>query len=628
MKKIFFVLLFLGIMMPAYAVKSETSDIDWTYFSMIPVLHEGRVKPMDTLSRLEMDQADNHETSKMLPDAWMAETIFRPMWSAQRRQFAVYNDEIRRILFLQERRPPLYSFDELGPALDSQAKRLSVLMTARQPLTRSQHDLVSLYKAVTIQGQLMESMTAILPLSIRVPKILVPKEDEGRLPAYADVQKYRERAGEILATVIRKKGKNIKNYASDEQEIASFLYQVHFIEETGTSQGELLRVIPLNGPKDGQEWISPWRVLITGEGSSSGTMLLGLWQKTARAYLEGNNAEFTNLSRQLLEQTLSAAQFGKVDVVRLKIEILYNVLKPFGLALLLYAGAVFLCGVAYLNSYRNRENFLKRSAYYTLGTGSFLHLAAIAVRIFILSRPPVGTLYESLLFVSMLCPAIMLISFHYKRNKLFLLCGSILGAGILGFASILNNSGDTLEMLAAVLNTNFWLGTHVLCITAGYSVSLLAGTMAHIRLAENVFLKKKKGQFSISDNILYGMTVLALLLMTLGTMLGGIWADQSWGRFWGWDPKENGALLIVIWLLWLLHGKAANVVSPLLYAVILAFINVIVALSWFGVNLLGVGLHSYGFTSGIALGLFLFCAAETGTIATFWFLANRRETAV
>ena len=103
---------------------------------------------------------------------------------------------------------------------------------------------------------------------------------------------------------------------------------------------------------------------------------------------------------------------------------------------------------------------------------------------------------------------------------------------------------------------------------------------------------------------------MGLLFTTLGTILGGIWADQSWGRFWGWDPKENGALLIVPWLLMLLHGRIGGLVKPLGFSSGLVLGNITVALAWFGVNLLAVGLHNYGFTKAIAVNLTIFCVAE------------------
>jgi cytochrome c biogenesis factor len=107
--------------------------------------------------------------------------------------------------------------------------------------------------------------------------------------------------------------------------------------------------------------------------------------------------------------------------------------------------------------------------------------------------------------------------------------------------------------------------------------------------------------------------------------LGGIWADQSWGRFWGWDPKENGALLIVLWLIWVLHAKLSGDLNRILMLAALSFTSVIVALAWIGVNLLGVGLHSYGFTEGLFWGLGIFVAFEIILITYLSLRSNQQE---
>ena len=107
--------------------------------------------------------------------------------------------------------------------------------------------------------------------------------------------------------------------------------------------------------------------------------------------------------------------------------------------------------------------------------------------------------------------------------------------------------------------------------------------------------------------------------------MGGIWADQSWGRFWGWDPKENGALLIVLWLAWLLHGRMSSHLKDRVYLACCAFLSVIVVLAWFGVNLLNVGLHSYGFISGVAWGIGLFCLFEILCIGALFYLSPKRR---
>ncbi len=113
------------------------------------------------------------------------------------------------------------------------------------------------------------------------------------------------------------------------------------------------------------------------------------------------------------------------------------------------------------------------------------------------------------------------------------------------------------------------------------------------------------------QKLLHHLSLFALLFAAVGTILGGIWADQSWGRFWGWDPKENGALLIVMWLVWVLHGRISGQMRPAAYTAGLAYLGVITALSWFGVNLLSIGLHSYGFTTGMVQMLVAFISVET-----------------
>ena len=112
------------------------------------------------------------------------------------------------------------------------------------------------------------------------------------------------------------------------------------------------------------------------------------------------------------------------------------------------------------------------------------------------------------------------------------------------------------------------------------------------------------------DRILYGTVAFALLLSFVGTILGGLWADDSWGRFWGWDPKENGALLIVTWCAIMLHARWGRMVSTCGFAIMAVFGNIVTAWSWFGVNQLSIGLHSYGFTDSASFWLLTFCLSQ------------------
>jgi ABC-type transport system involved in cytochrome c biogenesis permease subunit len=206
-----------------------------------------------------------------------------------------------------------------------------------------------------------------------------------------------------------------------------------------------------------------------------------------------------------------------------------------------------------------------------------------------------------------------------------------------GFASLivahhLTGDGDTMEMMRAVLDSNFWLATHVVTITIGYSGTFLAGIIAiGWALREHLAPRRDPATSKALNSMVYGVVCFALFFSFLGTVLGGIWADQSWGRFWGWDPKENGALLIVLWNSIILHARWGGYVRDRGVMAMAIFGNVITSLSWFGVNMLGVGLHSYGFMDKAFWALAAFIGTQLALMCValaprqFWKKAAERD---
>jgi ABC-type transport system involved in cytochrome c biogenesis permease subunit len=152
-------------------------------------------------------------------------------------------------------------------------------------------------------------------------------------------------------------------------------------------------------------------------------------------------------------------------------------------------------------------------------------------------------------------------------------------------------------MLAPVLNSNFWLTTHIMTISMGYAGCVAAGALGHVYLIQRAVFKRTSTATAQLAASVYDCIAFGLTFTTIGTVLGGLWADQAWGRFWGWDPKENGALLIIIWCAAVLHARSGKMIKDTgtAYGAIIAFL--LVMLAWVGVNLLGVGLHAYGFTT-------------------------------
>jgi ABC-type transport system involved in cytochrome c biogenesis permease subunit len=156
-------------------------------------------------------------------------------------------------------------------------------------------------------------------------------------------------------------------------------------------------------------------------------------------------------------------------------------------------------------------------------------------------------------------------------------------------------------MMQAVLDTQFWLATHVTIVTLGYVATFVAGFLGINFIIRGVFTRAVTRPAAREfTQMTYGVLCFATLLSFVGTVLGGLWADWSWGRFWGWDPKENGALLVVIWNALILHARWAGMVKQRGLAVLAVVGNVVATWSWFGTNQLGAGLHAYGFRNDIA----------------------------
>jgi ABC-type transport system involved in cytochrome c biogenesis, permease component len=235
-------------------------------------------------------------------------------------------------------------------------------------------------------------------------------------------------------------------------------------------------------------------------------------------------------------------------------------------------------------------------AFGLLVAGAIVHTAGLALRVVLQGRPPVTNLYSSAVFVGWGVVVLGIVLEHLYRRGFGTAVSAAIGFCSLLVAQALATDGDTMEMMRAVLDTNFWLATHVVTVTIGYSGTFLAGGIAlGYTIRKHVVSCPDPVTTKALESMVYGVVCFALFFSFVGTVLGGIWADQSWGRFWGWDPKENGALLIVLWNAIILHARMGKFVKERGTMAMAIFGNIITSFSWFGVNMLGVGLHSYGF---------------------------------
>ena len=395
--------------------------------------------------------------------------------------------------------------------------------------------------------------------------------------------------------------------ASDRTVYEKQLYEIsrNILRFEEISYLKALKFIPPSNNSESGEWLSPFDFILKGiPANENQEAILNSLQMYLANRLAGNDLEMSSALNRY-EMALSTFQGINVKVDNLKKETWMNRVNLFYISLGLYLLSFIFLSISWMI----KPILLNRVAYLLLISGTVIHGYGIFLRMQIMERPPVTTLYESVIFVSLIIMALSVLLEYFRKDGLGIFVGSVSGSVLhyVGFSYAAD--GDTLGMLVAVLNSNFWLATHVTTITIGYGASLMAGCVGHLYLIQEIRGVNSASLKSIFNN-LFGITLLALFFTLFGTILGGIWADQSWGRFWGWDPKENGALLIVLWQLMMIHMRLSGLAKPKEFALGMALNNIIVALAWFGVNLLQVGLHSYGFDDGVARNLFMFIGFE------------------
>ena len=319
-------------------------------------------------------------------------------------------------------------------------------------------------------------------------------------------------------------------------------------------------------------------------------------------------AAYANLLNQQMPDVTRKARF----------EVVFNQLQPFYQGTVLYVLAfLLLCGSLLSAGLQNKtiSSALSRAAVVIITLTFCLHTFGLAARVYMQGYAPVTNLYSSAVFIGWFCVLMGLFLEWLFKNRL----GAALAA-LIGFATLIiaHNlaDGDTMQMMQAVLDSNFWLSTHVTTVTIGYSATFLAGFIGIAYIITGVYTPWLDKETSKTlGKMMYGVIAFALLFSFVGTVLGGIWADQSWGRFWGWDPKENGAVLIVLMNALILHARWGGMVQTRGIAVLAVFGNIITAWSWFGTNMLGVGLHSYGFIDKALIAMLVFIGSQLAVIS-------------
>jgi ABC-type transport system involved in cytochrome c biogenesis permease subunit len=572
----------------------QTTAFDLVAFGRLPVLVNGRLKPLDTVARASLLQLQGRqrvvtaEGRALAPTAWLLDMLYRPGTANAYPVFEIVH-------------PDLLTLVGLSPEDGSGGKRFAAGQLARslRELDRQAGLAESTENAIRTPFQravlhLRDNVVTYQHLQCSV----VPPGVDDYLDQFSNFERAlsgAKTAGDGPTGHDSAANKLLLEMGSSFAAIDT--YASLLLVPSETQPNRLLSW--KNTGASLQESLSTGRI----NPAVKSLVAIGLaWRaQDPDAFNTAVHSYGAALGKSL------AAELRKTDW-----ETRFNSAQPFYTSLDLYV-ASFLFAVF---SWLIWPNTLSRAAFWLTALAFTVSTIGIATRMWLEGRPPVTNLYSSALFVGWgavgLCLGLELVF----KNAI----GSV-AAGLIGFATLviahhLSLSGDTLEMMRAVLDSNFWLATHVVVITLGYAATFLAGFLALIYVLRGVLTRTLDAATADALNrMVYGILCFATLFSFVGTVLGGIWADQSWGRFWGWDPKENGALIIVLWNALILHARWGGLIKQRGLMALAIAGNIVTSWSWFGVNMLGVGLHSYGFMDAAFWWLVGFVATQLVVIA-------------
>jgi len=396
----------------------------------------------------------------------------------------------------------------------------------------------------------------------------------------------------LLQNLKVKQDKEIKLGAFDQ---ALSRLQGQLLRLNAFQSGSILRIAP---PKDGKD--ETWQSI--NDFSADHQLKFAEILKTLTSHVAAVESKKTSKALDEAVKAYEDFAFAGTSVkiedykTRLKAEVFFNSAHPFRYAWIVYTLALLSIFFFWL---WGKGAFLKGFGVF-LFLGFLLHLFGFLIRVYISGRAPVSNMYETVLWVPF---GTILFGFIIgKWNKSLL---PHVGACIVAvFCLILSDLAPvildpSIQPLEAVLRSNFWLLVHVLTITISYSAFFLAFILGDFSLFYHLNENKYRKEIATITTSIYRSLQIGIVLLAVGTILGGVWADYSWGRFWGWDPKETWAFIALMGYLALLHARLVGLIKSFGMAAgsVLAFSLVIMA--WYGVNFwLGAGLHSYGFGSG------------------------------
>ncbi len=619
-----------GLAFPAAGATPPSYDGEtMKLFETLPVQEGGRVKPMDTIGQfalLKMNGSRTYRHNVIAPDGseetlfklgpgeWLLHCLVWPEAAKDYRHFLVADQQVLDVIGVEiedRKRRDRYSYNEL------MAGRKELFDHAIKYQEKEEQDRTRIESMIVNLAQNVHEFERLI-FYFDFARVDYPELDsEGLEIIFGDLEDLRfsdvlAKAASIqfLYTSLDRDMADNFPVEKREAEKEAVLRLMGFTENLG-ERAIHLAMFPGIGPTaEEKEYFTAGELIEPAFQSEEpiDEKLTALRRVEDMIAARAEPAEFKAHLREVHARLAGAAE-SRGEYSKIPLEVALYDWQPFTYSQVFYILTFVMVALLWM---RPQSTWLYQGANWFIWVPTLILIGGITVRCIIRERPPVSTLYETILFITACVVATAWLMERMNKQRIALSVAAVMGA----FGMFLANryeakeGTDTMPSLIAVLDTNFWLSTHVTTVTLGYAAGLLAcgiGMVYVIMKALQLSGVKPFSKSLLADvtKMTYGTIAFGLVFSTVGTILGGLWANDSWGRFWGWDPKENGALMIVLWMLFMLHARMGGYLRQWGFNLAAIFGGAIVAFSWWGVNLLGIGLHSYGFTSGVLRALYM-----------------------
>lgn len=574
---------------------------------------DGRVKSFHTFAHYELLRTRAYSSLSLkvegekkkrswTPTAWTLDCLFFPELANNYPSFVVEDSEVLAQLGLTShaKQRDRYTFNELLPAraaIVAESERLSGMdgekMTRIERLTNSLAINFNAYEGLT---KALDLVRAEVEVPADVPDEPLKAASGKTIPAFE--------AAILLAAT--ESWKEFRSQPGDQKPQPP----PEWVKDVYTQVDNYLRLATRDllwyppSAEGKQDWSSSAGLVtsIAGNGphaAAAPAKLRELAALVALAKDKAKNDEFqTKLAAFAVSRTKEAQAvnaYGKIAADRAYLKYpVFEYAKWYFIVLFLVAAVSWLRPGA-----KRFHSIVKACAW----IGLIAIAAGIGQRVYITGWGPVTNIYETIPYITVLAGIFAMMMGRAMKNVIPVSIAIAVGAAGMFLASRheTGNSQDTIPALEAVLRSNYWLWTHVTSINLGYATVMLAAIFSMVYIFARLFdiMRVDDKLFRDLTRCAYGILCFGLFFALIGTILGGIWANDSWGRFWGWDPKENGALLICFWCLFVMHMRLGGWIKEFGLHIWVAMAAVPVIFSWWHVNQLQVGLHSYGFTEGL-----------------------------